>query len=105
MLKERVAALENTVQSQLKTIDQQKEELARRDDLIRRIQQMLFGQKRERFEQPIATEILAVGDSFHPAEEYHQDYYLKNPLRYRYYRFSCGRDQRLGEIWGEEAGG
>lgn len=60
---------------------------------------------RERFEQPIATEILAVGDSFHPAEEYHQDYYLKNPLRYRYYRNGCGRDRRLQQIWGSEAGG
>lgn len=58
-----------------------------------------------RFQQPVATRIEPVGDTFHAAEEYHQDYYLKNPLRYRYYRFSCGRDQRLAEIWGDEAGG
>ncbi|WP_255505594.1 peptide-methionine (S)-S-oxide reductase MsrA [Alkalisalibacterium limincola] len=58
-----------------------------------------------RFDQPIATRIEPVGDTFHAAEEYHQDYYLKNPLRYRYYRASCGRDRRLGEIWGDEAGG
>lgn len=37
--------------------------------------------------------------TFFPVEEYHQDYYLKNPLRYRYYRYSCGRDQRLEEVW------
>ena len=37
---------------------------------------------------------------FYPAEEYHQDYYQKNPVRYRYYRYACGRDQRLKEIWG-----
>lgn len=59
----------------------------------------------DRFDQAIATRIEPVGDTFHAAEEYHQDYYLKNPLRYRYYRASCGRDRRLGEIWGDEAGG
>lgn len=39
------------------------------------------------------------------AEEYHQDDYQQNPLRYRFYRSSCGRGRRLREIWGEEAGG
>lgn len=58
-----------------------------------------------RFEAPVATVIEAEGGTFHPAEAYHQDYYLKNPVRYRYYRFSCGRDSRLAEIWGDEAGG
>ena len=53
-----------------------------------------------RFEEEVATRIEPLGDTFHPAEEYHQDYYLKNPLRYRYYRLSCGRDRRLDEIWG-----
>jgi peptide-methionine (S)-S-oxide reductase len=52
----------------------------------------------------VATRIEAVGDTFHVAEEYHQDYYLKNPLRYRYYRFNCGRDRRLEQIWGSESG-
>jgi methionine-S-sulfoxide reductase len=42
---------------------------------------------------------------FTAAEEYHQDYYKKNPLQYRYYRFSCGRDARVKQVWGEEAGG
>ncbi|HUG98975.1 MAG TPA: peptide-methionine (S)-S-oxide reductase MsrA [Gammaproteobacteria bacterium] len=58
-----------------------------------------------RLGKPVATRIEPVGDTFHAAEEYHQDYYLKNPVRYRYYRFSCGRDRRLAEIWGAEAGG
>ena len=40
---------------------------------------------------------------FYPAEEYHQDYYLKNPVRYKFYRVSCGRDRRVERLWGEEA--
>jgi peptide-methionine (S)-S-oxide reductase len=48
----------------------------------------------------IATEILPVTE-FYAAEEYHQDYYLKNPVRYKFYRFACGRDGRLEEVWGE----
>ncbi len=51
------------------------------------------------FIHPIATEILPVSE-FYSAEEYHQNYYIKNPLKYAYYRKSCGRDKRLEELWG-----
>jgi peptide-methionine (S)-S-oxide reductase len=53
-----------------------------------------------RLGKPVATIIEPVGDTFHAAEDYHQDYYLKNPLRYRYYRYNCGRDRRLEQVWG-----
>ena len=53
-----------------------------------------------RFKQPIETEIVAAGP-FTKAEDYHQDYYLKNPVRYKFYRFNCGRDARLEELWGK----
>ncbi len=51
---------------------------------------------------PIVTEITEVG-AFWPAEEYHQDYYKKNPTRYKYYRYRCGRDRRLKELWGDDS--
>jgi peptide-methionine (S)-S-oxide reductase len=53
------------------------------------------------FPQPIVTEITAA-TAFYPAEAYHQDYYKKNPIRYSYYRNSCGRDRRVAELWGEK---
>ncbi|MFI4988341.1 MAG: peptide-methionine (S)-S-oxide reductase MsrA [Alphaproteobacteria bacterium] len=56
-------------------------------------------EKSGRFNQPIVTEIVAAA-TFWPAEDYHQKYHLKNPLRYKYYRFGCGRDRRLEELWG-----
>jgi len=52
------------------------------------------------FEGDIVTEIIDA-TTFYPAEDYHQDYYMKNPLRYKYYRFGCGRDARLKTLWGE----
>lgn len=52
--------------------------------------------------QPIVTPIVAA-TQFWPAEDYHQNYYLENPVRYKYYRYSCGRDQRIEDLWGADA--
>ncbi len=53
------------------------------------------------FNKPVVTEILKAA-AFHNAEEYHQDYYRKNPVRYKLYRFNCGRDRYLKTVWGEQ---
>ena len=75
------------------------------DDAQRQAAEASLAETAARFDQPVATRVEPVVDTFHPAEEYHQDYYLKNPVRYRYYRYNCGRDRRLEQVWGTEAGG
>ena len=59
-------------------------------------------EKLKPFKEPIVTEVV-MGGPFYAAEDYHQDYYKKNPVRYNYYRLSCGRDARIKELWGNLA--
>lgn len=73
-------------------------------DEQRRLAEASKAELTSRFDEAIVTPV-EPATTFYPAEEYHQDYYEKNPLRYKFYRTSCGRDGRLEEIWGDEAGG
>jgi len=52
------------------------------------------------FVEPLKVELIQI-TQFYPAEDYHQDYYKKNPIRYKFYRFNCGRDARVEQLWGE----
>ncbi len=65
--------------------------------LAQRSKEML--DKTKPFKEPVVTEITAAS-AFYAAEDYHQDFYKKNPVRYKFYRYNCGRDQRLEQLWG-----
>jgi len=64
----------------------------------KRAAQAALTEAAKRVKQPIALKILSAGP-FWPAEEYHQNYHTKNPIRYKFYRWNCGRDQRLSQVW------
>ncbi|HXC25196.1 MAG TPA: peptide-methionine (S)-S-oxide reductase MsrA [Gemmatimonadaceae bacterium] len=74
-----------------------------RDSVQRQIAQASKTVLARRFNKPIATEIVST-TVFYPAEEYHQEFYKKNPVRYTLYREGCGRDRELQRVWGKEAG-
>lgn len=73
-----------------------------RDEQQKTAAQASITQLQKKFDAAIVTTLEPYA-TFYPAEQYHQDYYLRNPLRYRYYRHGCGRDQRLETIWGASA--
>jgi len=70
------------------------------DDEQRRLAEESKKKVAARLEAEVVTEIVPAG-AFYKAEEYHQDYYKKNPARYSFYRWNCGRDQRLEQLWGK----
>ena len=70
------------------------------DDEERRLATLAKDQAAQALRQPVATLILPDA-TFFPAEDYHQDYYKKNPAKYRFYRWNCGREQRLQAVWGD----
>jgi peptide-methionine (S)-S-oxide reductase len=79
--------------------DQYRSAIFYHDSTQQRIAEATKRAHEERFRRPVATQIAPVA-AFTRAEEYHQDYYTKNPVRYKFYRWNCGRDARLREVWG-----
>ncbi len=72
------------------------------NDDERRLAEDTRRQAEKDLKRDIATTV-ETASAFYPAEDYHQDYYTKNPLRYKLYRWNCGRDQRVRELWGDKA--
>jgi peptide-methionine (S)-S-oxide reductase len=83
--------------------DQYRSAIFPQDAEQKRLAEASLAAMRERFKGKRIATRLEEG-RFWPAEDYHQDYYLKNPTRYKFYRFNCGRDARLKEIWGAAPG-
>jgi peptide-methionine (S)-S-oxide reductase len=81
--------------------DQYRSAIFYHDEEQRALAEASKAEVEKRFEQPVATQIVPAGP-FYKAEEYHQDYYKKNPIRYKFYRYNCGRDARLEELWGKK---
>jgi peptide-methionine (S)-S-oxide reductase len=73
------------------------------DDEQRRLAEASKKKVEAELKQPIYTEIVPAGP-FYKAEDYHQDFYQKNPTKYKFYRWNCGRDQRLEQLWGARKG-
>jgi peptide-methionine (S)-S-oxide reductase len=73
------------------------------DDAQRQAAAASLKQVEAKFQKKVVTELVAAGP-FYRAEDYHQDYYRTNPIRYQMYRSGCGRDRRLKDLWGSEAG-
>jgi peptide-methionine (S)-S-oxide reductase len=73
------------------------------DDAQRQAAEQSLKQVEAKFQKKVVTELAPAGP-FYRAEEYHQDYYRTNPIRYQMYRSGCGRDRRLKDLWGSEAG-
>lgn len=83
---------------------QYRSEVFVQDETERELAEMSRDEIQERFNQPIATAITDASE-FYPAEDYHQNYYLRNSIQYQIYRLGCRRDARLESLWGSEAGG